>query len=405
MDDITAIKDRSSPVGSQEKRSPVRRAGILLSGVIVVAAGAVFALREHILLPLNAAAEQSSSTSFDRPGVHHEGDAIVVPEGSHFRERIGVAPVQQSTLRETRSLPAVVEADPARTFNILPPLGGGVTQLFVRLGDQVSAGQALATIESGDLAQAYSDDEKAAATVAMTDLALKRARDLSKTGGIAVKDLESAQNDSAQALSEASRAQARLKSIAGSAEISGSRALIVKTPASGTVTALSTAPGAYINDPTVALMTIANLDEVYVTANVAEKDLRFISKGQDVDIVFPAYPGETFRGNVLFISDVLEPDTRRTKVRISFRNPGGRFKPNMFATVNVLLPAQDVVTVPNGALLMNNDSTTVFVETAPWRFVRRPIKPGYEINGTTTINSGLAAGDRVVARGGVLFND
>jgi cobalt-zinc-cadmium efflux system membrane fusion protein len=402
MDDITAIKDRSSTLASQEQRTPGRRAGILLSGVIVVAAGAVFAFREHI--PFKAAVEPSMA-SFDRLGIHREGDAIVVPEGSPFRGRIGVAPVQQSTLRETRSLPAVVEADPARTFNILPPLGGRVTQLFARLGDQVNAGQALATIESGDLAQAYSDDEKATATVAMTDRALQRARELSKTGGVALKDLESAQNDAAQALSESSRAQARLKSIAGSAEISGSRALIVKTPASGTVTALSTAPGAYINDSTVALMTIANLDEVYVTANVAEKDLRFISKGQDVDIVFPAYPGETFRGNVLFISDVLEPDTRRTKVRISFRNPDGRFKPNMFATVKVLLPAQDVVTVPNGALLMNNDSTTVFVETAPWHFVRRSIKAGYETNGATTINSGLAAGDRVVARGGVLFND
>jgi membrane fusion protein, heavy metal efflux system len=382
---------------------------LLLSGVIVVAAGTAFALRDQIWLPSNAAptpvstAEQSNSTS--RNGIRHQGDEIVVPEGSPFRERIGVDPVGQNSLRQTRSLPAVVEADPARTFNILPPLGGRVTQLFIRLGDQVSAGQPLATIESGDLAQAYSDDEKATAAVAMTDRALQRARELSKTGGVALKDLESAQNDSAQALAESSRAQARLKSIAGSAEITGSRELLIKTPASGTVITLSTAPGAYINDPTEALMTIANLDEVYVTANVAEKDLRFISKGQDVDITFPAYPGETFRGNVLFISDVLEPDTRRAKVRISFRNPAGRFKPNMFATVTLLLPAQNVVTVPNGALLMNNDSTTVFVETAPWHFVRRSITAGYETNGSTIINSGLAAGDRIVARGGVLLND
>src|SRR5208283_477065 len=97
-----------------------------------------------------------------------------------------------------------------------------------------------------------------------------------------------------------------------------------------------------------------------------------IAKGQSVDVSFAAYPGQVFHGAVAFVSQVVEPDTRRDKVRIAFVNPGGKFKPNMFATASFSVPQKSTVFVPNSALLMNNDKTTVFVETAPWTFVRRP---------------------------------
>jgi hypothetical protein len=76
--------------------------------------------------------------------------------------------------------------------------------------------------------------------------------------------------------------------------------------------------GAFLNDSTAAMITIANLDTVRITANVPEKDTSFVSKDQPVSVTFPAYPGKVYEGKVLFVSDVLEPDTRRTKVRIAF---------------------------------------------------------------------------------------
>ena len=51
-------------------------------------------------------------------------------------------------------------------------------------------------------------------------------------------------------------------------------------------------------------------------------------------MTFAAYPGKIFDGKVLFVSDVLEPDTRRTKVRIAFDNPDKTLKPNMFANAD-----------------------------------------------------------------------
>src|SRR5437667_12432581 len=103
-----------------------------------------------------------------------------------------------------------------------------------------------------------------------------------------------------------------------------SRTVTILAPIAGSVIDRAVAPGAYWNDPTAALMTIADLSTVWVTANVPEKDTALVAKGQPVEVVFPAYPSEVLKGEVLFVSDVLDSDTRRTKVRISFRNPGMR---------------------------------------------------------------------------------
>ena len=136
-----------------------------------------------------------------------------------------------------------------------------------------------------------------------------------------------------------------------------------------------------------------------------ESDIAVIAKGQPVEVSLPAYPGEVFNGAVAFVSDVLEPDTRRNKVRITFANPAGKFKPNMFANASFNVPQKSAVYVPSSALLMDNDSTIVLVEVAPWTFVKRPVIPGYEEGAGARIDQGLNPSDRIVVKGGVLLND
>src|SRR5207237_8869736 len=86
------------------------------------------------------------------------------------------------------------------------------------------------------------------------------------------------------------------------------------------------------------------------TANVPEQDISSITKGQEVDVTFASYPGEVLKGRVLFVSDVLDPDTRRTKARIAFQNPDTRLRPNMFAKVSFLAAKQAIPVVATAAL-------------------------------------------------------
>jgi cobalt-zinc-cadmium efflux system membrane fusion protein len=164
-------------------------------------------------------------------------------------------------------------------------------------------------------------------------------------------------------------------------------------------------PGAIINDPTQSIMTIADLSTIWVTAMVPEKDVAAISKNQDADVSLVAYPDRVLHGKVLFVSDVIEPDTRRNKVRIAFANADRALKPNMFATVTLLGAQQSQIVLPSSALLMNNDRTTVFVAVAPWTFERRTVDPELEEGTSVAIRSGISGGDQVVVKGGILLND
>jgi cobalt-zinc-cadmium efflux system membrane fusion protein len=336
----------------------------------------------------------------------HEGDRIVVPEGSPLRARVAVGPAEVKEIPYSLLLPAAVEADPARTVKVLPPVTGRIIDLKVQLGDRVAKGQPLAVLDSGDLAQAYSDDDKARSMLRLTRLTLDRARGLVQAGGGAVKDLQQAESDYAQAQAEFQRAEARLKEIGASAELSGkSRLLTLTAPAAGSVTDLAIAPGAFANDPTASIMTIASLDAVWITANVPEKDLAFVTVGQIVNVTLPAYPGKIFAGKVQFISAVLDSDTRRAKTRIAFANPDGALKPGMFANARFIAPSKPELFIPTSALLMANETTTVFVEVAPWTFQRRSVEIDHQEEGLVAVSKGLRGDDRVITRGGVLLSD
>jgi len=335
-----------------------------------------------------------------------QGDKITVPEGSALRERLSVMPAAVQTVGAKLVLPGIVEADPAQTAAVLAPLGGRVVALKVGLGDRVTRGQVLAVIDSPDLAQAYDDDDKAADTLKLTEKNLARQEAQNKLGVASDRDLDQARSEHTQAAAEYARTQARLKVLGEPSQHSGSpRLLTVTAPLNGSITALAVASGAMINDPTQTLMTIADLSTVWVTALVPEKDAAAVAKNQGADVSLLAYPDRVLHGKVLFVSDVIEPDSRRNKIRIAFANADYALKPNMFGTVVVAGPAHDQVVLPSSALLMNNDRTEVFVATAPWTFERRTVETTLEEGTSVAIRSGVAAGEKVVVKGGILLND
>jgi membrane fusion protein, heavy metal efflux system len=340
------------------------------------------------------------------PYLVREGQRIVVPDGSPLRDKLTVGAVSQREISRNLVLPAVVEADPARLIKVLPPLAGRITQLKVQLGEEVEQGQPLVVLDSPDVATAYADYDRAKVLLVLALKNRDRLRDLAKSGGASIKDQQQAETDYVTAEVEHQRTEARLKQIGVDPETSNkSRTVTIAAPISGSVIELAVAPGAYWNDSTAPLMTVADLSSVWVTANVPEKDTSLIAKGQPVEVVLAAYPGEMFKGQVLFVSNVLDTDTRRTKVRIAFQNPRTRFKPGMFANATFFAAKQMAPVVPTTALVLKDDANEVYVEVAPWSFEARPVEISFQQGDDAVIQSGLKAGDRVVMKGGVLLND
>jgi cobalt-zinc-cadmium efflux system membrane fusion protein len=342
----------------------------------------------------------------ETPLLVHQGNKIIVPAGSSLRDRLSVMLVQAEAVRPKLLLPAIIESDPTHTAAVLTPLAGRVLEVKVALGDRVAQGQILAVIDSPDLAKAYDDNDKAADVFALTEKNLARQEGQAKIGAASDRDLDQARSDHRQASAEYTRTQAHLRVVGASAEPNErSRLLTVRASMAGSITALSVARGNMINDPTQPMMTLADLSTVWVTALVPEKDVAAVSKDQEAEVSLAAYPDRVLQGKVLFVADVIEPDSRRNKIRIAFPNPEHRLKPNMFASVTLLGAKQTRVVLPTSALLMNNDRTSVFVATAPWTFERRTVEPQLEEGPSVAIRSGLQAGDQVVVKGGILLND
>ena len=347
-----------------------------------------------------------SPTPESPPALVHQGEKISIPEGSPLRDRLTVMPVSTQSVDDKLVLPAIIESDPARTASVLTPLGGRLRQLKVGLGDRVRAGQIVAVIDSPDLGQAYDDNDKAADTYQLAQKTLDRQQEQFKLGAASVRDVDQARSDFTQASAEYTRTQSRLKTIGVPLDAKQrERVLTLTAPMSGSVTSLDVAVGNMINDPTQPIMSIADLSTIWVTAMASEKDVAGISKQQDVEVTLGAYPDQILHGKVLFVSDVIEPDSRRDKIRIAFPNADYSLKPNMFATVTLHTGGPSRVVVPTSALLMNNDRTSVFVATAPWTFERRTVEPRLEEGNSVAIDAGLKAGDQVVVRGGILLND
>jgi cobalt-zinc-cadmium efflux system membrane fusion protein len=368
---------------------------------LVLAAGAYWLLigRSGHSAPTPVVAERPQS-------LIRTGDQVTVPENSAIRSRLAIAPVAERDVRRDVVLPAMVEADPGRLVKVLPPVAGRVIALKAQLGERVTAGQPLVVIDSPDLGQAYSDYDRAKAGIDLTRRNLDRQRGLAKIGGAAEKDLQQAENDFANAEAELRRSQTRLKQIGVDADTTAkARTVTVSAPMAGSIIELDVGDGAYWNDPTASLMTIADLNTIWVTASVPESDTTLVASGQPVEVRLPAYPGEVFKGNVLFVSDVVDTDTRRTKVRIAFANPDTRLRPGMFANVTFFAPAQQLPMVPTSALILKDDLTQVFVETAPWTFEARTVDLGFQQGDQVAIKGGVRPGERVVVRGGVLLGD
>jgi membrane fusion protein, heavy metal efflux system len=381
---------------------PNLRGAAFLWGGIGLGLLLLVALLTHGFGLLNRVDKGSSSADL----MVRQGDKIIVPEGSALRSRLNVVAAAAQAVSPKLLLPAVVESDPARTAAVLAPLSGRLIALKVALGDRVSRGQVVAVIDSPDLAQAYTDNEKAADAFKLNQKNLERQEAQNKLGVASDRDLDQAKSDYAQAAAEYARTQAHLKTLGASAmPTPASRELSVTAPVGGSVTALNVAMGNMINDPTQPLMTIADLSTIWVTAMVPEKDIAGVFKNQDAQVTLASYPDLVLQGKVLFLSDVIDSDSHRGKIRIAFANRDYALKPNMFATVVLSGGARSLVVLPSSALLMNNDRTSVFVATAPWTFERRNVDAQLEEGSSVAIRSGVSAGEQVLVKGAILLND
>jgi membrane fusion protein, copper/silver efflux system len=173
------------------------------------------------------------------------------------------------------------------------------------------------------------------------------------------------------------------------------RAVTLRSPVSGIVLTKSALLGMRVTTADT-LYVVADLSSVWILADVYELDLSFVRAGQRAQVTL-ASSDQRLTGRVTFVSPVVDEVTRTAKVRIELPNPGGLFKPEMYANVTLEKPLANVITVPDSAVMQTGTRSIVFVQTAPGQFTPREVQAGVKAEGLYEIRSGVQAGETVVA--------
>lgn len=344
--------------------------------------------------------------------------------------------VEQQSVEITEKQAAAFKVRPAepRAFNVVKNAVGSIdfnqnmlVQAFTtnpgrivdtpfNVGDEVSKGDTLFTIDSPDLLQAESGLLAAAGVLELQTRTLARVKQLLKTGGGAQKDVDQATSDqqTAEGNYKAARDAVRIfgKTEAEVDRIVAERkldsSLIVPSPISGQIIARNAAPGLYVqpgNAP--APYTLADLSTMWMVANVIETDAPAYRLGQPVEVRVPAYPETVFRGYVTTTGMNIDPSSHRQLVRSVIQDPLHKLRAGMLASFTIETdPPRVTVAVPSEAVVREGDGTmTVWVTTDQRRFVRRTVKVGLEQDGWIQILAGLNLGEQVASTGAIFLSN
>lgn len=173
----------------------------------------------------------------------------------------------------------------------------------------------------------------------------------------------------------------------------------VLAPISGVVTEANYTAGEWVEQGK-KLFTLLDPSAVWVEANIFEGDITSIEGSQQAFITSPTFPGRQFKGRLVTLGNVLDPETRSAKTVFEVQNPDERLRPGMFVDVAIETTAsEESLAVPASAVLDKDGLKVVFVKTGPETFVLRPVEQGGQYGDWVAIKAGLAEGERVVVIG------
>ncbi len=164
----------------------------------------------------------------------------------------------------------------------------------------------------------------------------------------------------------------------------------------GVIASLGVREGMFVT-PATEVMSIAQLDKVWVVAEVFERQSAWVESGQTATVALDYLPGTVLNGTVDYVIPELDPKTRTLKVRLRFDNEGTRLLPNMFARVVIEgAPIDNIVHVPREAVIRGGSSSRVVVDSGNGMFESRRVLVGIESGDRVAIRRGLREGERVV---------
>ncbi|MDR3421823.1 MAG: efflux RND transporter periplasmic adaptor subunit [Xanthobacteraceae bacterium] len=329
---------------------------------------------------------------------------------------VKVEPIEDRDFPVLKEAVGSIDFDEDMAVQVFTPYQGRIIALYAAVGDDVKKGQTLFTIDSPDLLQAESTLIAAAGVLDLTTRNLARLRELYKTLAISQRDLE-------QGISDQQTAEGNLRAARDAVRIFGKTdpdidrivadrsadpSLIVPSPIDGRITARSAAPGLLVqpgNAP--APYTVADIDLMWMLADVPEADSPAFRLGQQVQLTLNAFPGRTFDGTITTIGASVDPNTRRVLVRSEIKDPQHELRSGMFGNfvIRIGAPLRSPGIPLDGVVREGDGTMSVWVTADRRRFTKRTVKIGAQREGYRQILEGVRVGELAATEGALFLSN
>jgi len=332
------------------------------------------------------------------------GAATLVDGGVEVREDslafLTIEEVGESVVGAFVRAPGRVAFREGAVSEVGSPVDGRVTEVHVRVGQRVEAGDALVTIASPSAAQVRGELARARVMVQSAEIEVARQAQMRERGvGI--------ETDRVRAEAELAQARAMLAAMSATTASIGrgsAAAVTVRAPIAGTVLDRRASVGAAVEAGSDPLLVLGEPGAVWVVAHVFERELPLIAAGEPARVSL-ASVGEPVGARVESVGGAVDPETRRGPVYLALDDEiAPRLRAGMYARAEIEVREAGVGIPTSSVLVKDGGRTVVFVQRGPRTFAPREVHIGAPVAGRAPVLSGLARGDRIVTRGVLLLD-
>ena len=310
------------------------------------------------------------------------GAAAARAKAGGFGVQVVSVPAIKRPVSELVSL--VGSVVPNEMIEVKAETDGTIREIRFREGERVSSGELLVALDDTKAAAQLNEAE---ARLKLANTSMARVEQLYKDRLIAQAEFDSAASESAE---KAAVVDVKRR------ELRDNR---VTAPFSGITGARLISPGQVISKNTT-LTWLVDLDTVKVEVDVPERYLGQMHIGQPVEFRVAAYPKDSFKGEIYFISPQLDPATRTALIKARIPNPNAKLRAGMFANLDLGIELREsALLIPEPAIINNGDATFVFAISETNTAVMKPVTIGLRLAGRVEVLSGLSEGERVVVEG------
>lgn len=353
-----------------------------------------------VLLLLQACNSQSHESPNQSPTISAAGDTVTVSENTSLLSKLKFVTTTHAQHALKLNAAATVKIIPSSYVEIPVPFAGRIVKSQVKLGQKVAINTPLFSISSSDYFEAQRAYLDAKQAFMLAENILKRQKDLIAHGVGSKKELEEAATNFAMSNAALGNATAALKIFDSNPTHSVlGEPLLVRSPIQGEILSSSIVLGQYTKEDAPALLRIAELSKVWVSAYIKEKDLPAIDQLARVEVSVDALPAKKIPGKIVHINQFVDEASRNIEVLIACENADRALKPGMYVNAEFERQTTPTLFIPAKAVFQFNDKSFVWVKTSSNTFVKRYVTTGVTEGDAIQILTGLVPQEQIVGEG------